>query len=71
MVHLINKRLEALSGLDGKLHTWDYACAIYRRMGSGKISMPENIHECPAELLWKVFQAIEAHIRRRLNEVPF
>lgn len=68
--HLINQRLADLDGIDQeRRHDWTYARSIYEHM-----ALPEHLYDCPAELLVKVFQALDTHVRRmrdRLDPVPF
>ena len=70
MRYLIRCRLQDLDRLDAAhVHTWAYTRAIYDHMG-----LPTDIEDCPAQLLWKVFQALDSQVRRlanRLADVPF
>lgn len=56
---LINKRLADLSAIEHTQHDWNYARSIYQHM-----HLPLHMRDCPAELLWKVFQALDTHVRR-------
>lgn len=56
---LINLRLKELSELEHTEHTWEYARSIYHHM-----NLPLHMRDCPADLLWKVFQALDTHVRR-------
>ena len=65
MIHLIKGKLKDLDTADpGNKHTWAYAMSIYDHM-----HLPAQIEECPAQLLWKVYQALDTHVRR-LNSQP-
>ncbi len=65
MRYLIKKRLSDLDELDPfTKHTWDYARATYAQMG-----LPKTIETTPARLLWKVFQALDTHVRQ-LDRLP-
>jgi hypothetical protein len=70
MIYLIGRRLKDLDRLDApNVHTWAYARAVHDHMG-----LPADIEDCPAGLLWKVFQALSTHARRltaRTEEIPF
>ena len=59
MIWRINERLRMLSQIRGEQLTWSYARAIYDHM-----HLPEDVQDCPAELLQKVFQALDTHLRR-------
>lgn len=64
---LIRDRLRAISSAQGYPATWPYAAAIYEQMSqSGRI--PEDMDECPAELLYKVYQALDTHLRRHAKK---
>ncbi|MFH0878582.1 MAG: hypothetical protein V2A34_02605 [Lentisphaerota bacterium] len=63
--YLINLRLDDLSRLEGHVYDWNYARAIYRHM-----HLPERMHDCPAEILWKLFQALDTHVRRIRDRGP-
>lgn len=60
MKFLIRERMAALGEREGRPFDWPYARAIYAHM-----ELPLTIDEAPAGLLWKVFQALDTHVRRR------
>ena len=56
---VITNLLVTLSDLTGQSCDWSYARGIYSQM-----SLPLTIDETPAQLLWKVLQALDTHVRR-------
>jgi hypothetical protein len=48
-----------LADLEGQSVDWRYVRAIEYQM-----NIPTEFEDCPVELLWKVFQALDTHIRR-------
>lgn len=59
MKHLIECSMDKLSYLEDGPVSWDYVRAIGAHM-----NIPKSINECPVELLWKLFQALDTHVRR-------
>jgi hypothetical protein len=59
MRHLISDRIRSISALEGWTCDWHYVRSIYEHM-----NLPLTIDEAPAKLLWKVFQALDTHVRR-------
>lgn len=51
--------MQQLADLEQTVVTWDYVRAIEYHM-----NIPTDFDDCPAELLWKVFQALDTHVRR-------
>ncbi len=62
MRYWIGRRLSDLDKLTNQEHHWDYVVGIYRHM-----NLPADMEDCPAQLLWKVFQALDTHVRRIFN----
>ncbi len=54
--------MQQLAELEGRVVTWDYVRAIQYQM-----NIPSDFEDCPAELLWKVYQALDTHVRRLRN----
>jgi len=59
---LIGQRLDAIAHLEGKPVPWEYAVATYVHM-----DLPLTLEDTPAEYLYKVFQALDTHVRRLLR----
>ena len=60
MQHHIRNRLDQIARLDPQARaSWDYARAVCHQM-----KLPLDIADCPVEWLWKVFQALDTHLRR-------
>lgn len=60
---IINQMLVVLGRLEGRYVSWNYAKAIYAQMSSHHM-LPDDINDCPADLLRKVVQALDTHARR-------
>jgi hypothetical protein len=57
----INRFLGDLDFLDKRFtHGWEYIRSIYKQSDL----LPADIDECPANILWKVLQMLDTHIRR-------
>jgi len=56
----IEQFLADLDYLAKTTHTWAYVRAIWRQADM----LPEDISDAPAQLLWKVLQMLDTHIRR-------
>lgn len=59
MVWLIRERLAELDKIEHHPNGWEYVVSIYKHM-----HLPADMGDCPAQLLWKVFQALDTHVRR-------
>jgi hypothetical protein len=60
--HLIKAALMKLGQIEGRAFTWDYCRAIYSHM-----HMPLTLEEADARWLWKILQALDSHLRRRIR----
>jgi hypothetical protein len=57
----IERFLLDLDYLDKRFtHTWDYVRGIYKQSDM----LPADIEDCPAQILWRVLQMLDTHIRR-------
>lgn len=57
--HLISEHLKYLSRLEHRVLAWSYVVGLAKHM-----NLPLTLDECPADLLFKAFQALDKHIRR-------
>lgn len=58
-IHLMTKKLAAISKSTGRPHDWSYVVAIMEHMG-----LPAAIEDVPAELMRNVFIALDRHDHR-------
>jgi hypothetical protein len=63
MRYVINELLGKLARAECRQVGWPYARAIYAQMSRYHM-LPEQMEDCPAELLRKVVQALDTHLRR-------
>jgi len=59
MRYVIQQRMDELSALQQEPVDWNYCRAIYNHM-----NLPLSIEDAPAQLLWKILQALDTHVRR-------
>lgn len=59
VVYWIKRRMADLSYIERQAVDWPYVRAIYSQM-----HLPLTMEEAPAQLLLKVFQALDTHVRR-------
>lgn len=56
----IGRFLDDMDYLTKTTHTWDYIRAIWKQAEM----LPADISEAPAQILWKILQMLDTHIRR-------
>lgn len=56
---LIGDHLKYLSRLEHRILGWDYVRGIAKHM-----QLPLSLEECPGDMLFKAFQALDKHVRR-------
>ncbi|NQU75728.1 MAG: hypothetical protein HQ546_05380 [Planctomycetes bacterium] len=59
MQYLIRQKMVELSDLEGQPVDWNYCRSIYRHM-----HLPLTMEDAEVGWLWKVFQAMDTHVRR-------
>jgi len=59
----LDRFLTDLSWLEGKTVSWKYVQGIYKQRNSHE-TLPEDMHDCPAQLLYTVLDSLDSHIRR-------
>lgn len=59
---LLDRCLQQIGELEGKPVSWSYVLAICERM-----HLPAALEDCPAELLMKVYMALDSHRRRMVR----
>jgi len=59
MRFLIRERLGQIGELTGRHIDWAYAAATHARM-----ELVPELDQAPWEMLWKVFQSLDTHVRR-------
>jgi len=59
MRHLIELKMQELGEIEGEPVDWQYCRSIYSHM-----HLPRTMDEANAGWLWKIFQALDTHIRR-------
>ena len=61
----ITRYLLDLDFLDKRfVHTWDYIRGIYKQSDT----LPLDIEDCPAQILWRILQMLDTHIRRLCHD---
>ena len=68
VLYVIRQKIGDLARLEGREVTWDYVRAIYAQMNRHHL-LPERISDCPADLLRKVIQALDKHVRRVRRQI--
>lgn len=65
MRYQLHLKMDELAGIEGRPVDWNYCAGIY-----GHMNLPLTIDEADARWLWKVYQALDTHVRRLRKKEP-